>query len=303
VIGSGRSSGESAIKAKRETGDLFMSRLRTLGVLGGVVMLLGTRGAIAEESHSHYIDIARFIAEQICEHVYGDTLPTLEKQSVAKATCGAVTHPLYFLQQYEPEWWKKHEPDVLRNLENRFKKSAEATQAAKWCRERLIECWGPFQNPLLTASPLGNPLTSDPLENPPTSRFTNTWNLSPSNGYLRDSQWKSDTVGSLLSNPGVYGYGSLSQWWTFSSTLVEFDRDDGAVYEFADADKNVIYIGSTDALKRRLREHLDKTSGCISQNAKLYRYEYTTNYTSKDSRLFEEFQRTHIFPPFCNIAR
>jgi hypothetical protein len=270
-----------------------MSRLRTLGVLGGVVILLGTRGAVAEESYSHYIHIAHFIAEQICEHVYGDALPTPEERSAARQTCAAVTHPLYFLQQHEPEWWKQHEPDVLRDLENRFKKSAEATHAAKRCREHLIECWGPLENPLASSS----------LENQLTSRLPNTWNLPPSNDYLSGSQWKSLSVESILGNPGVYGYGSLSRWWTFSSTLVEFDRDDGAVYEFAGADENVIYIGSTDALKRRLLEHLNRTSGCVSQNAKLYRYEYTTNYTSEDGRLFEEFQHTHIFPPFCNIAR
>src|SRR2546427_3945884 len=56
---------------------------------------------------------------------------------------------------------------------------------------------------------------------------------------------------------------TAAAWWYFSRGTVESDRDDPGVYEMGNASDSVIYIGSSDALRRRLKEHLSESGTCI----------------------------------------
>src|SRR5438445_12264727 len=71
---------------------------------------------------------------------------------------------------------------------------------------------------------------------------------------------------------------TAAPWWHFSRGTVESDRDDPGVYERGNASDSVVYIGSSDALRRRLKEHLSESGTCIRKNTVRYRIEYTKNY-------------------------
>jgi len=93
----------------------------------------------------------------------------------------------------------------------------------------------------------------------------------------------------------------FSQWWTFSDGIVDSDRNDPGVYEFANTAGVVLYIGSTNDIKRRLKEHLgESTTSCIKKNAAKYRIEYTTSYATRERELIEEYRRTYGRLPQCN---
>lgn len=97
---------------------------------------------------------------------------------------------------------------------------------------------------------------------------------------------------------------AFSQWWTFSASMVNSDRNDGAVYEFANSAGTIVYIGSTNELKRRLTEHLGEgATSCIKKNAARYRYDYTSNYAKLEQQLYDEFVRLNGKQPTCNTVR
>jgi excinuclease UvrABC nuclease subunit len=63
----------------------------------------------------------------------------------------------------------------------------------------------------------------------------------------------------------------------------------------------VIYIGSSNELRRRLKEHLNEASNtCIRQNTTHYRIEYTAAYKIREGELYEGYVRMHGKPPVCN---
>ena len=95
-----------------------------------------------------------------------------------------------------------------------------------------------------------------------------------------------------------------AQWWSFVEGLIEVDRDDPGVYELADKDGAVIYIGSSNELRQRLKEHLNEAPyTCIRQKATHYRIEYTTNYTNRERELYKLHVATYGKPPRCNDSR
>jgi predicted GIY-YIG superfamily endonuclease len=97
---------------------------------------------------------------------------------------------------------------------------------------------------------------------------------------------------------------AFSQWWSFTDSLVDYDRNEAAVYEFANGSGDVVYIGSSNDLKRRLKEHLgENTTSCIKQNAKQYRLEYTSYFATRERELIDEFIRTYGRLPRCNSVR
>lgn len=71
-------------------------------------------------------------------------------------------------------------------------------------------------------------------------------------------------------------------WWNYSKNWAFFDRDEMAVYELADENKNTVYYGS-GKLKTRLLDHLNKKECPL---ARYYRYAYFLN--EKECRLQEE---------------
>jgi excinuclease UvrABC nuclease subunit len=95
-----------------------------------------------------------------------------------------------------------------------------------------------------------------------------------------------------------------AQWWSFFESVIEVDRDDPGVYELGDKNGVVIYIGSSDELRRRLKEHLNEAPHtCIRQNTTHYRIEYTANYTSREQELYRYHLATYGKPPQCNNSR
>ncbi|MGA8641760.1 GIY-YIG nuclease family protein [Candidatus Binatus sp.] len=97
---------------------------------------------------------------------------------------------------------------------------------------------------------------------------------------------------------------AFTQWWSFTDQLVDMDQNQAGVYEFGNSSNDVVYIGSTNDMKRRLKEHLGEgTTSCIKQNAKVYRIEYTSSYLTRERELIDEFIRTYGRLPRCNSVR
>lgn len=97
---------------------------------------------------------------------------------------------------------------------------------------------------------------------------------------------------------------SFSQWWTFTEGMVESDRNEAGVYEFGTDSVSVVYIGSSNDIKRRLKEHLgENTTSCIKKNAKKYRIEHTSSYITRERELIAEFKRINGKLPQCNSVQ
>jgi predicted GIY-YIG superfamily endonuclease len=95
-----------------------------------------------------------------------------------------------------------------------------------------------------------------------------------------------------------------AQWFTFTESVVNYDRDDAGVYELGNAAEIVVYVGSSNELKRRLKEHLNEAGyTCIKQNANRYRIEYTANYKKRELELYDAHVAAHGRAPQCNDAR
>ena len=92
----------------------------------------------------------------------------------------------------------------------------------------------------------------------------------------------------------------MSQWWSFTKANVATDNDNGAVYEFGDSIKNVVYIGSSGQLKTRLQQHLNGDDTCINTNAKHYRFAYTASYKTEEKGRFAAFVKANSRMPLCN---
>src|SRR5262249_44427394 len=93
---------------------------------------------------------------------------------------------------------------------------------------------------------------------------------------------------------------TAAPWWQFSRATVESDRDEPGVYEMGDASDSVVYIGSSDALKRRLIEHLNESGTCIRTNTVRYRIEYTQDYPTRGRQLYDKHVKNHGKPPKGN---
>ncbi len=97
---------------------------------------------------------------------------------------------------------------------------------------------------------------------------------------------------------------AFSQWWTFSEGMVASDHDDPGVYEFANDAGVVVYVGSSNEIKRRLNEHLSEDAkSCIKKNAAKYRIEYRSDYKTAERAYYDEFVRANGHAPQCNDVR
>jgi hypothetical protein len=74
------------------------------------------------------------------------------------------------------------------------------------------------------------------------------------------------------------------------------------VYEIADRDKSVIYIGqSARDVPNRLRQHL-ATNVCIRERACFWRYDYSRVPRAEEAELLAAYRVTHGNLPLCNRA-
>ena len=93
------------------------------------------------------------------------------------------------------------------------------------------------------------------------------------------------------------------RWWSFSAVMVDTERDEGGVYELGDGAQHVTYIGSSNQVRRRLREHLGEPGYTCIGKATCYRVEYTPNYRHRERELYDEHVRRHGRGPACNDVR
>jgi hypothetical protein len=97
---------------------------------------------------------------------------------------------------------------------------------------------------------------------------------------------------------------TFSQWWSFNESMVSSDLEDPGVYEFANSSGAIIYIGSSNAVRRRLREHLSEDAkSCIKKNATQYRIEYRSDYLGAERSYYDQFVRQYGRAPQCNDIR
>ncbi len=72
------------------------------------------------------------------------------------------------------------------------------------------------------------------------------------------------------------------------------------VYEIADEQRSVIYIGqSARDVPNRLRQHLARP-GCIAERAAYWRYRYSRVPQAEEAELLAAFQQRHGRLPCCN---
>ena len=93
---------------------------------------------------------------------------------------------------------------------------------------------------------------------------------------------------------------AMSQWWRFNETWVNTERDEGGVYELGDSAQQVVYIGSSAAVKTRLKSHLAGDDLCITLHAQYYRVDYRSDYRAEELRRYNAYVRLHGTPPKCN---
>jgi len=97
---------------------------------------------------------------------------------------------------------------------------------------------------------------------------------------------------------------AFSQWWSFTEGMVDSDRNEAGVYEFENSAGTIVYIGSSNDVKRRLQEHLgENTTSCIKKNAARYRIEYRSDYQSAERAYYDDFVSRYGRAPQCNQVR
>jgi hypothetical protein len=94
-----------------------------------------------------------------------------------------------------------------------------------------------------------------------------------------------------------------AQWWVFTDAIIDSERDLPGVYELGSAAGEVIYIGSSDEIRRRLLQHWNEPeSTCVKRNTRQYRVEYTGDYVVRERELYHEHVRAQGQPPLCNAS-
>lgn len=93
--------------------------------------------------------------------------------------------------------------------------------------------------------------------------------------------------------------------WRRLDRLPEPRRRDAlpGVYEIADADRRVVYIGqSATDVPNRLRQHL-AAGGCVAERGLYWRMAASRVPQADEARLLAAFEARHGRLPVCNAAR
>ena len=96
---------------------------------------------------------------------------------------------------------------------------------------------------------------------------------------------------------------AFGQWWQFTEGLIELDHDSSGVYALANAAGTVIYVGSANEVRRRLKEHFNESNTCIKRNATKYCIDYRSDYKRQEQVVYDEIVRTTGKAPQCNSVR
>ena len=94
-----------------------------------------------------------------------------------------------------------------------------------------------------------------------------------------------------------------ARWRSLTSLPAQRGRDAmPGVYELADEDKNVVYIGqSATDVPNRIRQHLSRPT-CVRERARYWRYAYSRVPQAEEARLLAEYRQAHGDVPPCNRA-
>jgi hypothetical protein len=87
--------------------------------------------------------------------------------------------------------------------------------------------------------------------------------------------------------------------WIFSAGMVDSDRDEPGVYELLTG-TTVVYIGGSNEVRRRLREHLADPPG---RGITHYRIDYTSDWKRREQQLYDEYVRLYRAAPLFNSVR
>jgi hypothetical protein len=75
------------------------------------------------------------------------------------------------------------------------------------------------------------------------------------------------------------------------------------IYELADAEKTLIYIGqSAKDVPNRIRQHLERQT-CIKERVIFWRYSYSRIPQADEAKHLEQFKNTSGDLPLCNRAK
>ena len=96
---------------------------------------------------------------------------------------------------------------------------------------------------------------------------------------------------------------SMSQWWFYNTPMVKLDKDEPGVYEFGNTEQEVVYVGSSSAVRTRLLQHLGSNDRCIIQQAQYYRIDYRGDYQQHERERYDVFVLHRGRPPWCNDRR
>ncbi len=87
-------------------------------------------------------------------------------------------------------------------------------------------------------------------------------------------------------------------WWVFGDVLIASERELPGVYELGNAAGEVIYIGSSANICRRLREHwVESDDSWVKRYTTQYRIEYRSDYVAREHELCDLHLRLHAELP------
>jgi excinuclease UvrABC nuclease subunit len=91
----------------------------------------------------------------------------------------------------------------------------------------------------------------------------------------------------------------VAAWNSLTSVQVASVPKQEGVYELANLSRSTIYIGRSDDLNRRIREHINDDDSCW-RRAAYVRYEVTSRSEQRLGELLEEYYQQHQRYPPCN---
>ncbi len=89
-----------------------------------------------------------------------------------------------------------------------------------------------------------------------------------------------------------------SDWLAFVPDEIKKVPDRKGVYQLGTLDE-VLYIGQSENLRRRLSEHFDSTDSCVKKTT-IFRYYETPYPRSEEEELLKQYKSVHGRLPKCN---
>ncbi len=91
-------------------------------------------------------------------------------------------------------------------------------------------------------------------------------------------------------------------WSSLNTGNVQLVPAQEGIYELANGSYSIIYIGRSDDLSRRLRDHMNTSDPCLKAAA-FFRFEVTSRSEERERELLDEYYRQYGQFPRCNDRR